>query len=75
MSASSIFPDLFNRFKDLTGHRRSSPENLRKKNSIKTLSALDCLARAVGMNTAPSGIFLYHFRVSLIVKVVSILTA
>ena len=49
---------------DKVVHSRSFSVNLGKKKSFKFLPRLDCLARAAGVNTAPSGVFLYPFRFS-----------
>ena len=47
-----------------TGHNFVSSGNLAKKNSYTALPGLDCFARAVGKNTAPSGVFLKPIRFS-----------
>ena len=43
---------------DFTGHKFSFSVNFGKKNSLMSLPGLDYFARAVGVNTAPFGVFL-----------------
>ena len=49
---------------DFTGQSRSFSREPWEEKTLKFLPVLDCLGRAAGVNTAPSGVFLYPFRFS-----------